>query len=170
MENGDIPDSRITASSHSSAQYPPHFVKRLSDIYVWMISPHEHKNTNHWLLVDLGKVYTVLGIGERGDGYNIREILAAVKTYSLQYSNNSEDFIDYNGGMVINASYYRWDPVLPKNYVDLLKPPIKARYIKLIPKSWYNTITISYLIVRTKEGIFTVFFHVYYLKHNNSIQ
>jgi len=58
MENGDIPDSSITASDYFKHVHLPEYAKERNELY-WSISPLERHHSNHWLLIDLGKVQSI---------------------------------------------------------------------------------------------------------------
>lgn len=144
MENGGISDSSITSSGYYVATYPPADIK-IDNENMWIVSPHELNHTNHWLLVDLGKVLTIekINILRKIPFYrHIRRITPSwLETFSLLYSNNSKDFVDYGKGKTSKAGNINLNPV------------ITARYIKILPKTWHNTIAfLMELYVKAKGG------------------
>jgi len=73
MQNGDIPDSRITASSFGQSLYRPE-QGRLHyqgdggfKLPAWEVSPGSNR-IGEWIQIDLGSVTNVTGVATQGNG------------------------------------------------------------------------------------------------------
>jgi len=138
MEDKRISDNQITASSgfvgaHSDTMHGYegrlNYKSTLGDRKSW--APVQ-ADLNQWLQVDFlrHKAY-VCAIATQGQD----EVAQWVATYSLQYSNDGVVFTDYKQGHVFQGNTNNNGIV--KN--DLI-PAIVARYIRVLPKSWYDHI------------------------------
>ena len=127
MESGAIPDSSITASSTYLPSYPPHSARLNKNRLGW--APKTNA-AGEWIQVDLGKVKEVTAVATQGEN---RVKSYWVKSYILQYSNDGKTFTSYQGGKVFNGN---------TNYNTVVKnaiqPPIYARYIRLVPKTYHR--------------------------------
>ena len=94
MENGEIPDGNITASSerfytHHAFQGRLNFKKDKGKIGAWTA---RERNTEQWLQVDLGSQFTrVTGVATQGREDRDKW----VTKYTLQYSNETKQFQYY---------------------------------------------------------------------------
>lgn len=127
MENGQIPNSRITASSilrENSRKF------NFGNYYHRLWRVEDKSRQGDWLKVDLGKIQTLLDMDTFG--YSIDGVTGEwVETFVLQYSLDGKYFVDYKQGQLLRAGKY--------NRISL-RPTIKARYIKILPKTWHNRI------------------------------
>lgn len=142
MENGDIPDSSITASSFYQAIYKPE-QGRLNFTGKEIFAPYgngnefcrawepSESNQGEWIQVDLGEIMKVTAVATQGNGKTT--ISEWTTSYILQYSNDGQHFEDYDDGTAFTGNFDR-DTVV-KNRID---PPIIARFIRLVPKTWNN--------------------------------
>jgi len=130
MENGAIPDSRITASTYYSASYRPSSARlhgTLSkDGHGWCTKTNTAQD---WIQVDLGKPTQVTAVATQG----ARSGAMWVTRYTLSYSNDGKAFTDYQGGKVFTGNFDQ-NTVVKKD----IKPAIYARYIRLTPKAYHS--------------------------------
>ncbi|CAH3183147.1 unnamed protein product, partial [Porites lobata] len=133
MESGHIPNSAITASSKLSIVYGPenarlHYQGEAGRVGAWIPLHQDH---NQWLQVDFGSVTQITGISTQGY-YNADHW---VKSYTLQYSDNGYSFKPYQQ----NGHTKTFDGNVDRMNVvsHVLNPPINARYIRVIPESYY---------------------------------
>lgn len=126
MEDGRIADDQITASSSISYR-PAHDARLDSTTSVW--AP-KYLN-NQWLQVDMRKMVEIHAIATQGHF----SLPRWVKTYTLQYSNDGLVYTDYKDGRIFNGNTFE-----KKAVKHILDPPIKARYIKVLPKSFQRWI------------------------------
>jgi len=133
MEDGRIQDSQITASSVFSSSVKPANARLNLPFTTERQGGWEAKHSNlyQWLQVDLLKQVNVLAIATQGrDLFNYW-----VTSYSLQSSDDGAVFIDYNGGQILQGNLNQWQVVKRE-----LLPAIIARYIRVLPKSWQNSV------------------------------
>ena len=94
MENGDILDSQINASS----EYSSHFAAHRARLHLQPAWGHHgswvsSSNVNQWLQVDLGSKTRVARIATQGRAVSIHG--QWVTYYKLQYSDNGQAFMFY---------------------------------------------------------------------------
>ena len=93
MENGKIPDSKITASTVQSASYTPAKNGRLN--YTsgssWCAGT---SNTNPYLQIDLQTLHIICAVSTQGNS----QADQWVKNYTLQVSPNGTTWKDYREG------------------------------------------------------------------------
>jgi len=135
MEDGDITDSQITASSFYRSIYRPQQGRLNFKGNGREINPAwEPLNpiSGEWIQVDLGEEINVTGIATQG---NAKQLVTEEWTtsYSLQYSNDGERFVDYDDGRVFPGNEDK-DTVV-KNRIH---PPIIARFIRVLPRTWHS--------------------------------
>jgi len=93
MENNEIPHSQISASSQLSADHAP-FLARLNyegGTGGWRAGTSD---SNPWLQVDLGSLYTKV-TGAATQGRHSTTYLHRVTKYKLQYSEDGVNFQSY---------------------------------------------------------------------------
>ena len=98
MENGNIIDSQITASSQFDTRTDPTSARlNLKDSSLKEGAWSARKNdVNQWIQVDFEKQTTVTNILTQGRNNNI--YYQWVKSYTVYYSNNGIDFTPYEEG------------------------------------------------------------------------
>ncbi|KAK3732650.1 hypothetical protein QZH41_010256, partial [Actinostola sp. cb2023] len=140
MQNGDIPDSRITASSFGQSLYRPE-QGRLHyqgdggfKLPAWEVSPGSNR-IGEWIQIDLGSVTNVTGVATQGNGQIAKQ--EWVTSYSLQSSFDGSNFEDYQGCKSFDGNCDH-NTVVKHD----LEPPIRARYIRLLPKAWHYWIAL----------------------------
>ncbi|XP_028412152.1 lactadherin-like [Dendronephthya gigantea] len=133
MQSGKIPDSAITASSTYSTSYHPNFarLKKSGGACCW--APTAAGRVGSWLQVDLGQKTAVTGFATQGECYGSQEWAIS---YSIAYSNNGNNWTDYKESGTVKVFLGNKD----KNSIvtNTFKTGIKARYIRVVPKSWSN--------------------------------
>ncbi|XP_072901602.1 coagulation factor V isoform X2 [Hemitrygon akajei] len=142
MKKGIILNDQITASSLLSSwwsTWSPQLARLdLSGrINAWR--PDE-LNKNQWLQVNLGKKMKITGIITQGAKSFTTTMF--VQSYAIHFSFDGKiwmPYTDQSSGnekiFVGNTDYYGHK----KSYIS---PPISATYIRIIPKSWYNSIAL----------------------------
>ncbi|KXJ09248.1 Venom prothrombin activator oscutarin-C non-catalytic subunit [Exaiptasia diaphana] len=126
MESKAIPDSRITASSYYSKDYLPSQARLNMNSYGW--APTAKGRIGSWLKVDLSTVHTVTAIATQGSKLHSSEW---INSYSLQYSLDGTTFKNYQAGKVFKGNTDQ-NTVVKHD----LNPPIRARFVKVLPKTW----------------------------------
>ena len=136
MQSRAIPDSSITASSVYSSKYPP----LLARLHVkagggnpkgaWAAKVNRF---GEWIQVDIGKMTEVTGVATQGR----QDADEWVRSYILLFSHDGSTFTNYLAGKSFAGNNDR-DTVVKHD----LKPPVIARYIRLVPKTWYVWISL----------------------------
>ncbi|CAH3132495.1 unnamed protein product [Porites lobata] len=132
MEKGSITNAQITASTQHHSPYRSYHARLNSNHGSWV--PRTN-NGHQWLQVDLGKKTEVTGIKTQGR-YNAHQW---VKSYRVSYSNDGSTFQIYkenNKVKIFQANRNRHTVVL-----NILNPAIHARYIRILPYTWYSHIS-----------------------------
>lgn len=136
MQSGAITDSHITASSMWDANHYPGRA-RLGITRVGSLVGSWSAKTNdvkQWIQIDLSRITRVTYVAIQG-----REDLDQwVTSYSLQYAtHNGSHYIGYNGDQVFGGNFDQ------HTVVDHhLRPNIIARFIRILPKTWYKHISL----------------------------
>ncbi|KXJ09243.1 venom prothrombin activator oscutarin-C non-catalytic subunit [Exaiptasia diaphana] len=125
MQSKAIPDSKITASTIFSSRYRASLARLHLNKCGW--APTAKGRHGSWLKVDLSTVHTVTAIATQGSGCNSERM----KTYRLQYSLDGSTFWNYQAGKVFKGNTDQ-NTVVKHD----LNPPIRARFIKVVPKTW----------------------------------
>ena len=108
MENGEIADSQISASSkwdnnHAAIQGRLHFKQQGMKQGGWSTRAN---TLNQWFQVDLGSFTTVAGIATQGrNSYRWRQF---VKSFNLQYSSEGVIFQFYKETWNSSAKVSSW--------------------------------------------------------------
>ncbi|XP_046862160.1 lactadherin-like isoform X1 [Xenia sp. Carnegie-2017] len=140
MENGNIPDRAITASSVYSDKFLAPFarLRRSSSKCSW--APAARNRMNSWHQVDFGKVKIITGVATQGSCIGI----GFQKTYTFSYSNDGKNWSPYkeNGSIKIFQANSNTTGIV-KNY---LSTPIKSRFIRLHSNTYYSypTLRVEY--------------------------
>ncbi|CAH3023748.1 unnamed protein product, partial [Porites evermanni] len=135
MESFHIPDSQITASSYQQYFEPSrgrlHMTVSASGNGAWCAK--QNYQLGEWLQVDLGGLKKVTGFATQGNMDWLRD--SWVTNLEVMSSRDSVNWYkEFNGKMVsanidANSAQYNEAPA-----------PFIARYVRFIPKHWYNDI------------------------------
>ena len=98
MENGKIPDSAITASTHYSPSYAPSR-GRLNSPTSWSVS--DQPGPQSWLQVDLGRIMAVKKIATQGR----RHVTNWVISYEISSSADRFDWVLYEENGIVKVSF-----------------------------------------------------------------
>ena len=94
MENGDIPDGNIQASSYYSGAYPPHN-GRLNGGSYW----YAYKDNQPWIQADIGYQTYVSGVATQGGSGCCRVTSFNVSTFYMT-TDDDEMYISEDSGIV----------------------------------------------------------------------
>ena len=109
MENGLIPNERITASSAFFWGLPS--FGRLNNVRgSWCA---RRNNANKYLQVDLQSLHVICAVSTQGDGH--KNYPYFVKKYTLQSSIDSKTWTDYKENGLVKVSYKVVDKTKHKN-------------------------------------------------------
>ena len=136
MENGEILDAQISASSEYASNHGANNARlnigRPGNSHAWV----PRTASGSWLQVDFELQATVAEVLTQGRG----DYSQWVKSYSLSYSSNGLDFHPYRqNGVVKEFSGNRDRNTIVR---QALSPVIVARYIRIHPKSWHGNVAL----------------------------
>ncbi|KAG8450478.1 hypothetical protein GDO86_002946 [Hymenochirus boettgeri] len=143
MENGVIEDDQITASSFKSSWYSsswiPSFARlnKLGKTNAWQAKSN---NDYQWLKIDLLVTKKITGVATQGAKSLTTEMY--VKSYIIQYSDNGRDWKSITEGATSLQKVFTGNVNNNGVVKNDFRPPIFARFLRIIPKSWYNSITL----------------------------
>lgn len=133
MQNKNIPDKKITASSNYDGYHASNARLHLKNngSYSYGAWCSKANKVGQWIQVELKSVSKVTAVATQSHyNYDTR-----VKSYSLQYSLDGIHFTDFKGGKVFTGNKDR-DTVVKHDF----HTPMIAKYIRLIAKSWHKLI------------------------------
>lgn len=130
MQNKNIPDKKITASSNYSKNYNASNARlKFTGSYgAWCSKVNQ---VGQWIQVELDSVAKITAVATQSH----YDSPTRVKSYSLQYSLDGIHFTDFKGGKVFTGNKDR-DTVVKHDF----HTPMIAKYIRLIAKSWHSHI------------------------------
>ncbi|CAH3172634.1 unnamed protein product [Porites evermanni] len=136
MEDGRILSGHLRASSSYNYNHGPNRARL--NIYAshgrtgaWVA---KYRSSNQWLQIDLRQMCIIKGIATQGR----REAHQWVKTFQLSYSRYGARFrsyVSYGRVKVFRGNYDIYHTVARR-----INPAIKARYVRIHPKSWNSYI------------------------------
>ncbi|KAK3729872.1 hypothetical protein QZH41_016838 [Actinostola sp. cb2023] len=132
MTNGGITDAQVKASSYYATTLAP----RNARLHLQSVSGRRGgwaaagSRNGQWIQVDLLAKAEVTGIATQG----LSDLDQWVKTYSIQHSDEGTTFTVYNSGEVLTGNADR-NTIVKHNLKQF-----SARFVRVLPKSWYNWI------------------------------
>ncbi|EDO30172.1 predicted protein, partial [Nematostella vectensis] len=144
MEDGSIPDSSITASSHYSASHSPYYGRlnnqAISNIHGGAWAAKINKK-DEYLQVDLGRFTWVTHVATQGrpkeTGY-----MQWVTVYTVEYSLTGEQWQSYQyGNGLLFFKIFPGNSDQTTVVKNEFSPAIKARYVRIVVQAWYSYIT-----------------------------
>ncbi|XP_036041296.1 lactadherin isoform X2 [Onychomys torridus] len=143
LKNNSIPDSQITASSSYKTWnlrafgWYPHLgrLDMQGKINAWTAQSNSNKE---WLQVDLGTQKEVTGIitqGARDFGH-----IQYVASYKVAFSNDGVQWTVYEEQGTSKVFHGNSDNNSHKK--NIFETPFRARYVRVLPVSWHNRITL----------------------------
>ncbi|KAM3934982.1 coagulation factor V [Leptodactylus fuscus] len=141
MENYNIKDMQITASSHKSTWFSSPWLPSLArlnmagSVNAWQAKSN---NNQQWLQIDFLVKKRITGImtqGARSFTYDLY-----VNSYSVQYSDNGKTWKSYMDSSTSMEKIFKGNSNSFGRVKNEFNPPIFSRYIRIIPKSWNESI------------------------------
>ncbi|EDO38589.1 predicted protein, partial [Nematostella vectensis] len=139
MEDGSIPDSSITASSHFEPSYSPYY-GRLHNQAVsgkhWGAWAAGNNRKGEYLQVDLGRVTWVTHVATQGRPEGTFHV-QWVAEYTVEYSLTADQWQSYQDG-----NSFLFLKIFPGNsdkttvVKNEFSPVIKARYVRIVVQAW----------------------------------
>ncbi|OXB62544.1 hypothetical protein ASZ78_014490 [Callipepla squamata] len=142
MENGEIKNTQITASSVKTSWFStwePSLARlnQKGKINAWRAKSN---NNQQWLQIDLLTIKKITAIATQG----VKSVSTEnfVKTYVILYSNQGSEWISYTEGSSSVAKVFSGNENSSGHVKHFFNPPILSRFIRIIPKTWYNGIAL----------------------------
>ncbi|XP_008326094.1 coagulation factor V isoform X2 [Cynoglossus semilaevis] len=142
MESGLIENRRITASSVGSHWYygpwAPSLARlnRQGAVNAWQA---QRSDVKQWLQVELPHIKKITGIITQGAKTMGTEMY--VTSYTLQYSDNGMHWKDYTDDEDYPYKTFPGNTNNNDHVKNYIYPPIFSRFIRILPKTWMNSIT-----------------------------
>ncbi|KAK6486843.1 coagulation factor V [Huso huso] len=143
IENGEIKNDQITASSSKNSWFGGTWEPRLArlgnggSVNAWQAKAN---NIYQWLQVALQEKKKITGIVTQGAKSMTNEMY--VKTFSIQYSNNGNNWTPYREDEDSPDKIFVGNTDSSGHVKNYIYPPIFARFIRVMPKTWSNSITL----------------------------
>ncbi|XP_028516809.1 lactadherin [Exaiptasia diaphana] len=136
MEDGRIPDSQITASSHYSIYLLPKYGRLNSDLEggSWTA---KRLGIGEYLEVDIGTNTTICKIATQGR-QNTKQWVTA---YSIHYSSDQSTWTTYSANENGVEKVFQANNDENTVVCNILRPPFSARYVRVVVKSWREHIS-----------------------------
>lgn len=135
VSDGAIEDSAITASSFLDNSSKPSAGRLNSSVGAWCAKGNDKQQ---YLQIDLGEVDKVCGVASQGKPGFLDQGGWFVKTYTLAYSKNGENWANYKEFGIAKVFQGNSDP--DTVVTNMLKMAVNARYVRIKPQSWHNHI------------------------------
>ncbi|XP_072738769.1 coagulation factor V isoform X1 [Ciconia boyciana] len=142
MENGEIKNTQITASSVKTSWFntwDPSLARlnQKGKINAWRAKLN---NNQQWLQIDLLTIKKITAIATQG----VKSISAEnfVKTYVILYSDQGSEWKSYTDGSSSVAKVFSGNENSNKHVKHFFNPPILSRFIRIVPRTWYHGIAL----------------------------
>ncbi|XP_044139514.1 coagulation factor V [Bufo gargarizans] len=141
MENNNIKDAQITASSHKSSWYSGSWLASLArlnkagSINAWQAKSN---NNQQWLQVDFLVTKKITGLMTQGAKSLTVEMY--VMSYIVQYSDNGRNWKSYMDSSTSMEKIFKGNSNSFGYAKNEFNPPIFSRFLRIIPKSWNQSI------------------------------
>lgn len=142
MQNGNIRDYQITASSVASNWYSSLWqpwlarLDKQGSINAWQAKSNDMQP---WLQIELNDVKKITGIVTQGAKSMKTEMF--VTTYVLEYSDDGKKWIKYSDNEDYEIKIFMGNSDNNSHVKNYIYPPIFSRFIRIYPKKWQNAAT-----------------------------
>ncbi|XP_028655575.1 coagulation factor V [Erpetoichthys calabaricus] len=141
MENEDIDNRKITASSYASHWMLGKWVPSLArlnkegSINAWQA---KDSDSFQWLQIELNEKKKITGIIIQGAKSMGKEMY--VQSYAVMYSDNSNTWTVYKEDPSSSERIFTGNTNASAHSKNYIYPPVFARFIRIIPKTWHKSI------------------------------
>ncbi|XP_073419907.1 coagulation factor V [Dendrobates tinctorius] len=141
MENNNIKDAQITASSHKTSYFSSPWLASLArlnkagSVNAWQAKSN---NNQQWLQIDFLVTKKITGMMTQGASSFTSELY--VKSYVVQYSDNGKDWKSYMDASTSMDKIFQGNSNSQGYAKNEFHPPIYSRYLRIIPKIWNQSI------------------------------
>ncbi|CAJ0963082.1 unnamed protein product [Ranitomeya imitator] len=135
MENYNIKDAQITASSHKTSYFSSSWLASLArlnkagSVNAWQAKSN---NNQQWLQIDFLVTKKITGVMTQGP--------ALLQSYIVQYSDNGKDWKSYMDTSTSMDKIFQGNRNSQGYAKNEFHPPIYSRYLRIIPKIWNQSI------------------------------
>ncbi|XP_069723777.1 coagulation factor V [Phaenicophaeus curvirostris] len=142
MENGEIKNTQVTASSTKTSWFntwDPSLARlnQKGKLNAWRAKLN---NNQQWLQIDLLSIKKITAVATQGaksiSGENF------VKTYVIQYSDQGLEWKSYTDGSSSVAKVFLGNENSHGHVKHFFNPPIMSRFIRIVPRTWYHGIAL----------------------------
>lgn len=142
MENGEIKNNQITASSVKTSWFntwDPSLARLNQEgkVNAWRAKLNSNQQ---WLQIDLLTIKKITAIATQGAKSLTAENF--VKTYVIQYSDQGSEWKSYTDGSSSVAKVFLGNENSSGHVKHFFNPPILSRFIRIVPRTWYNGIAL----------------------------
>uniref|UniRef100_A0A8C8RC81 Coagulation factor V n=1 Tax=Pelusios castaneus TaxID=367368 RepID=A0A8C8RC81_9SAUR len=142
MENGEIKNAQITAASYKKSWFNAWepALARLNlngRTNAWQAKSN---NNQQWLQVDLLKAKKITAVATQGCKSMSTELF--VKTYAILYSDLGTEWTPYMDDSTSVGKVFTGNENSSGQVKHFLNPPIFSRFIRIVPKSWNQSIAL----------------------------
>ncbi|KAM4860376.1 coagulation factor V [Thomomys bottae] len=143
MESGQIENKQITASSFKKSWWGNYWepsrarLNAQGRVNAWQAKANNNKQ---WLQIDLLKIKKVTAIVTQGSKSLSSEMY--VKSYSIQYSDQGVEWKPYRQKSSMVDKIFEGNSNTKGHVKNFFKPPIISRFIRIIPKTWNQSIAL----------------------------
>ncbi|KAM8817409.1 coagulation factor V [Rhynchonycteris naso] len=143
MESGKIENSRITASSFKKSWWGDYWepsrarLNAQGRVNAWQAKAN---NNQQWLQIDLLKIKKITAIVTQG-GKSFSSAMY-VKSYTIHYSDQGTEWKPYRQKSSMVDKVFEGNSNVKGHVKNFFNPPIISRYIRIIPKTWNQSIAL----------------------------
>uniref|UniRef100_F6WV22 Coagulation factor V n=1 Tax=Monodelphis domestica TaxID=13616 RepID=F6WV22_MONDO len=143
MENQKIENNQITASSMKKSwlgdSWEPFYARLNAQgrVNAWQAKSNNNKQ---WLQIDLLKPKKITAIATQGAKSLTSEMY--VMTYAIFYSDHGTSWKPYKDKLSMTEKIFVGNVNTKGQVKNFFNPPIFSRFIRIIPKSWNQSITL----------------------------
>ncbi|KAM7336184.1 hypothetical protein ACRRTK_004677 [Alexandromys fortis] len=143
LEDGRIENKQITASSFKKSWWGDYWepsrarLNAQGRVNAWQAKANNNKQ---WLQIDLLKIKKITAIVTQGCKSLSSEMY--VKSYSIQYSDQGMEWKPYRQKSSMVDKIFEGNSNTKGQMKNFFNPPIISRFIRIIPKSWNQSIAL----------------------------
>ncbi|ERE72503.1 coagulation factor V [Cricetulus griseus] len=143
LEDGRIENKQITASSFKKSWWGDYWdpsrarLNAQGRVNAWQAKANNNKQ---WLQVDLLRIKKITAIVTQGCKSLSSEMF--VKSYSIQYSDQGVEWKPYRQKSSMVDKVFEGNSNTKGHVKNFFNPPIISRFIRIIPKTWNQSIAL----------------------------
>ncbi|EPQ04593.1 Coagulation factor V [Myotis brandtii] len=143
MESGKIADTQITASSFKKSWWGDYWepsrarLNAQGRVNAWQAKANNNKQ---WLQIDLLKIKKITAIVTQGCKSLSSEMY--VKSYAVHYSDQGVEWKPYRQKSSMVDKIFEGNSNIKGHVKNFFNPPIISRFIRIIPKTWNQSIAL----------------------------